>query len=513
VLALLQFDATSVHLVERLLSDGRLPSLAGLRDRGQYFRLETPATHWATGTYHTLYSGLDMGEHGLYYPFQWSAAEQRVRYISSFDRPETVWERLTRADRRSLVVDPYECQPTLAVDGVYLSGWQFKNRLANPRFSLPRGTYRELARRFGRSEAVEEVFGSPSVAEWLRMRRHLVAAPGRVADAVRYLLGRERFDLVWATFAASHLGGHQFWEVAEALDGGLEGDSVRPLKTALTDIYKAVDAAIGDIIAALPSDADVIVFSPTGMSVNTGRADWLAGMLEAVLSDGRSDSARGRPTRGSPVWRVRALVPTRLRARVARALPDRLVLRLTSRLEAPALDWSRTRAFALPSDFHGYVRLNVRGREREGIVEPREMGALVDEITEGLMTFRDPDGSRSVGSVDRVSELVEADTRIDQLPDLVVTWTDQPSTRVTEVSSPRHGDVPRRAVTGRSGSHTGDAWAVVATGASRVRLPARAPRVVDIPATACALLGADTQGVAGESLLETPVVRTGLRGG
>src|SRR5256885_8916367 len=34
----------------------------------------------------------------------------------------------------------------------------------------------------------------------------------------------------------------------------------------------------------------------------------------------------------------------------------------------PAYDWARTRAFSLPTDQHGWIRINLRGRERAGIV-------------------------------------------------------------------------------------------------------------------------------------------------
>ena len=56
---------------------------------------------------------------------------------------------------------------------------------------------------------------------------------------------------------------------------------------------------------------------------------------------------------------------------------------LGERLETPARDWSQVRAFALPSDTTGYVRLNLRGRERDGIVSPAAAEALRDEIAQG----------------------------------------------------------------------------------------------------------------------------------
>jgi predicted AlkP superfamily phosphohydrolase/phosphomutase len=42
--------------------------------------------------------------------------------------------------------------------------------------------------------------------------------------------------------------------------------------------------------------------------------------------------------------------------------------------------WPRMEAFALPSFSEGYVRLNVRGRERDGIVDPADFGRTADEV-------------------------------------------------------------------------------------------------------------------------------------
>ena len=89
---------------------------------------------------------------------------------------------------------------------------------------------------------------------------------------------------------------------------------------------------------------------------------------------------------------MRAALPTGLRAWVARVLPNRLTLELTARLEMRGVDWTKTSAFMVPSGDCGYVRLNLRGRERDGIVSPEEVGGLVERIVTGLTTFRDPDG-------------------------------------------------------------------------------------------------------------------------
>jgi predicted AlkP superfamily phosphohydrolase/phosphomutase len=516
VLAVFTLDAASLSLIERLLAEGRMPALAGLRERGRWAPLETPARHFAAGLYQPLYSGEELSEHGLYFPYQWSAGEQRLRHVRAFPAPEPVWERVARAGGRSLVIDPYESRPPRVSGVTYLSGWQFVNRATLERVSVPRRLHRELSRRHGRPPVVEEVFGRPSLSRLLRMWRHFVAAPGRIADAATELLAREAHDLLWVSFPALHLGGHQLWDPSAVFAGAADPDLPPELREPLADVYAAADEALARTLAALPTGADVMVLSPVGMGANTSRSDLLPEMLEAVLADEPTSRRPQRGGYGSWIWRLRAGVRTGLRAGVARALPDRLLLDLAARLELRRVDWSRTRAFPLPTAHQGYVRLNLRGREREGIVTPGQADALMDEIAAGLLSFRDPDGANSVAGVDRVGQAIGEGPGLTVMPDLVVRWSERPATRLAGVSSPLHGEVRRRGGgTGRSGNHTEDAWVLLVPGASTLREPSRPPRLVDIAATACALLVADGERVvSGDPLLEpAPAPSTARMGG
>ena len=232
-------------------------------------------------------------------------------------------------------------------------------------WSSPPGLNARLETLFGPPAAVEEVFGRSSPRDLLRLRRDLLASSGRAADAAALLLAESSYDLTWLTFSAGHVAGHQFFDLSQ-LD---EADAAtrRVLGGALEEVYQSVDAAFARVLAALPEGTDVIVTSPVGMDVNTSRADLLPEMLDAVLSGGSRPDA---DTGSGFVWKLRAALPTGLRARVASALPDRVALALTERLELRGQDWATTRAFAQPADNQGYVRLNLRGRERDGIVEP-----------------------------------------------------------------------------------------------------------------------------------------------
>jgi hypothetical protein len=501
MLVLLNFDSASVPLLDGLVDDGRLPVLRDIFRRGTRYTLDTPATYFPAGTYPSLYCGREVADHGLYYPFQWSHLEQRVRLADHFPAPPAVWERPGGSGIRVLLIDPYEARMPEQMNGLGISGWQFRNRVVLPGWSRPQAARRHYERRFGRSPAVEEVFGSRSLATLRQMRRDLLPAPRRVATLTRDVLAKERVDLLWLTFCATHMAGHQFWDLSQLAGDDRDRARREGLGSTLADVYAAADTAIGQVLETIPADADIILFSALGMGPNTSRADLLPGMLSTVLSGRRAASSTNGAS-SSSIWWVRAAVPTRVRASIANALPRRAVLDLAARLEVRASDWSQVRAFTLPSDGVGYIRLNLQGREREGIVQPYEAQELVEEIVDGLMSFADPDGSRSIASVERVADIAPGAARADLLPDLVVCWSERPSQLLDRVVSPKFGEIRRLGSgSGRSGNHTDDAWAVVIPGVSRQReAPARG-KVVDIAATVSAVFGTDASGLTGEPLL------------
>jgi predicted AlkP superfamily phosphohydrolase/phosphomutase len=482
LIAVIQFDAASARLLERLGGEGRLPNLEALRKRGSRVEMETPAAHFPASAYQDLYRGVEVGDHGLFYPFQWGAGDQRIRLAGTFGAPPPIWDRLGEHGRSTLAIDPYECHRPHRAVGELVSGWGMRERVVLERWSVPDGGDREARRRHGRPPDVTEIFGAQTPRDLRRLRERFLAAPRRVADLAIERLRERSFDLAWIVFAAPHLAGHRLW-----------GDP------ALDEIYAEVDTQIGRVLEALPDDCDTIVCSVLGMDQNTSRADLLPGMLSAVLT-GQSQST---DSDSGAIWRLRGALSGRLRGKVAAAMPDRLALELTARLELRGVDWSATRAFAHPADNQGYVRLNRAGRERDGIVGESEAAELVEQIREGLIDFRDPDGEATVVAVDEVAERWQGEAA-DRLPDLVVRWRPTSSVALSAVHSPRFGSVRRQGHgSGRTGNHTdGDAWAILAPRSGRPRNLGRPARITDIPATVAALNGVPLEGLSGEPLIE-----------
>jgi predicted AlkP superfamily phosphohydrolase/phosphomutase len=496
MLALISFDAASLQVFDRMTAQGRLPNFSRLRERGKCYEMVSTPFH--ASVYRSLYTGVELSEHGAYYPLQWDAREQCVKPAPPVSPKELVFTRLDRAGKNVLVIDPPECVPFSLNTGLAMSGWQIRTRFVLPEWCSSSTHARELKDKFGPPQNCHEVFGKPSIPRLMAMRDILYASPQRLVQATLSSLQEGDFDLVWVTFAAAHIAGHQLWR--ESLEGSPEPMGWDGVPAELAGLLEKVDEALGQILEALPKDADVIVFSPNGMGPETARVDLLPEMLSRILNGEQTDAVTSLPS--NRLWRLRATVPTEFRARIADALPDWVAAKIAAKGEALGVDWSKTRAFALPSDGAGFVRLNLKGRERDGIVDLREAGALLDQIAEALRTFVEPDGRPTVEAVVRSSQLIEPGPKSDLLPDLVVLWSHYPAAGLERVTSPKYGEIVRNGIgTGRSGNHCPGTWAVVSLGESRNRtLIDGSIRAVDLPATVCATLGVPYDDLPGRSL-------------
>jgi predicted AlkP superfamily phosphohydrolase/phosphomutase len=123
---------------------------------------------------------------------------------------------------------------------------------------------------------------------------------------------------------------------------------------------------------------------------------------------------------------------------------------------APALslDMSRTRAFCLPTDLQGYIRINLRGREPQGVVTEGEYESLCCELESELLALRDyTHKTLVVDQVLRLRELYPSD-HASPLPDLSIIWNSDHV--VTGVDSARLGVARRNPdLTAGGGNHRG----------------------------------------------------------
>jgi predicted AlkP superfamily phosphohydrolase/phosphomutase len=488
-------DAADLELVRRLMEDGTLPTLRALRERGCFGELAGDAARFAGGVWPTLYTGHDVSRHGLYHNKLWRQERMRCEIAEAGWFPEQpFWERLDGTGLRLAILDvPMTVATPKRIDGVSLAGWGTHDVIA--RGSWPASLWAELAREFGAPRMPAELFGEQSARTLERLTAELGEATSQMAGIGASLLARERWDLFFLVLGATHRGGHYLWDLSQIDLAGLSPPRRLHLEGALHGVYAAADRALARLLDSAPADARIVAFAVHGMGRNTAWADRCPDILARIQSGGAGAS----PKRGL-LYAIKRRLPWPLVRAVTTRLPASVQARLVELWSGSMFDWRTTRAFPLPMDHAGYVRINLRGREPEGIVAPgAEYEALCTELAAGFESFRDLGTGRPiVRRVHRLAELATADAAArDRLPDLVVEWDDVSPADSPGISSPQYGELrwspPGRLPSGRAGNHRTHGWFVAAGPGIAPGSSSTGHDIRDLVPTVCRWLGADLQ--------------------
>ena len=459
---LIGFDATEIELTDRLVAQGRMPNLASLRQRGCWGRLQTQPPHFLSLVWSTFFCSARLGDHAWYFNKLWNPDQQRLQYVSPTWLPlRPFWSSLDESYRIVVLDLPFVASLPGRSNVTLLNGWQCHDDFG--RMELPRGLWSRTVARHGKPGLTPEVFGPQTAATLLAQREEVLKANRQFGDICCEYLEQDGVDLLLAVFGAVHRGTHYLWDLTQIDTTGVDPDTLAVLRAARDECYQSFDRELGRIVERTPSDARILAFALHGMAPNDGWYERLPQLVEQIHRGGGA----APPPRKGWVFRIKQMVPWTLVRQVTRRIPHAWNKALVPFWSRRMLDWSRTRYFTLPMDYNGYVRLNLKGREREGCVDPSEVDQVIAEVEAGLRSFRDLESGRPlIRGVVKVDDLVGAAApRRRYLPDLVVLWDPpHPTSQSSGVVSPTYGEVrwPKgeKLVSGRSGNHTPNGWFV-----------------------------------------------------
>ena len=280
-------------------------------------------------------------------------------------------------------------------------------------------------------------------------------------------------------------------------------------------VYEAIDKAIGEILAEA-GECNVCVFSSHGMSHWYG-AQFL--LPEILFRLGVAQRPPPAPRSASSVavdgatWAWHQL-PASVRGRLGGVRSRYGPRKAESNKGLPSLgvDTARSQCFHHRHGLAiGGIRLNLAGREPQGIVQPGAAAdAFCEALTEDLMAIIDERSDRSlIRRVVRVAELYEG-PYLDELPDLLVEYDDTVptlSTRVGDgegatvrVRSPKIGVLEGANTYGRTGEHRSQGLLVAAGPQVEAGVFSRQVSVLDLAPTWSRLLGVELEGTDGRAI-------------
>jgi predicted AlkP superfamily phosphohydrolase/phosphomutase len=508
---MIAIDASEFTVIERGIADGTLPHLARLRAQGAYGRMSSTAD-WLAGTpWASFYTGSLPPEHGFLFHLQWRPDLMR------HDRPRPDWLPLRPFYRgfgprgpKVIAVDvplTYEVGKHEAFSGVEVTSWSTHDKIA-PTTAFPPRTRRWIRRNFGRQPITLDIPEAQPLRDLLQLKDGLLRSVIEQVRLCEGLMQREEWDFLLLGIGAAHRGGHKLWD-RSSIEGVGSPSGLAAYDRALGEVYAACDEAVGRLARVAGAGTTVLVGSLHGMSENHSRFDLLPTMLDRILGNGKPGAAGPAPPHRF-LQRMRSLVPIRIRNEVKSRLPEPAQDALTRfwRMHDKK-DWARTPAFCLMGDLQALVQVNLRGRERQGIVEPgQEYEQILSEIEKGVSSFVDADsGEPVVKRMARGNQLYPESRSRKVQPDLIIDWAETPARLHRALTSLRYGTIlwpnPGKPLDGRSGHHVPAGW-LLAVG-EQIGRGTTLPRLHthDLNATIHALLGVpQAEGMRGQALPE-----------
>ncbi len=469
-LALIGIDAGDIDFIRASL--GELPALRALLEHDGATPLRSPADVLTSAVWPTFATGRGPGEHGAYYPMQWDPERMELRRLSAeWLGYEPFWYELARQGTRVTTLDVPFSLPSRLENGVEIQNWGSQECLGPLTGNRP-DLVRAVRRRFGKHPMGHDVPVELPAAKLRAQREKLVAGARKKAELARWLMATTGWELFVTVFGECHRGGHLLWP----------GEGGSPLPDgALLDVYRAVDAAIAHVLDGIDlAVTTVVVFSTHGMGPNHTQEHFVLPLMERLNATFRDGAlpADAAPAGGfNPMRMLRAALPPQLQATVARLLPDAMRDFVVKRAFCGGLDFASTPGFALIGSGEGYLRLNLLGREANGMLArgSDELARYTAFLRDSLANLRDAEsGAPLVADVVAPPELYPG-PRSELLPDLVVRW--KPVPPATAVIADGAGRLTGRLTSGRRGEHRSHGFAVLTGNRAAAE---HAPRLADV---------------------------------
>jgi predicted AlkP superfamily phosphohydrolase/phosphomutase len=423
-------DAAEGSFVRRLIEQGEMPALSSLlsdHKSGGWLRVRSPAHIGSGAVWPTFITGEEPTTHGIYSEWSWcpetmSLSRYHGRHLTPF------WKAVADQNIPVGVFDVPFALPVGMSRGFEVCEWWAHDTTGAGLQAGPDEVLsfvkRSPAHPLSRNRFVDTTPDSKSNLKELSSA--CVEGVRRRGLLAQRLLKETKPQLLLLVFPEIHHASHQMWHTIQPehhlyqTRGQNGGPALEPL---LKDVYRAVDIQVGALIEAAGDWTTVMVFALHGMQPALGFPAFLGPLL---MERGFSRLASW----SSQSWTKRALslfaatkrhMPEQLKQLYYKLTPTSATHKLARPTMLPVFDWPNTRAFSLPTDQYGWIRINLIGREAKGSVPPDQYDETCRQLEELLLGLTNDEGQALVQKVLRTAASAGS-ALTNPLPDLVVHW-------------------------------------------------------------------------------------------
>ncbi len=250
----LGIDGLDPALVFRMVSEGKLPTIASLIKKGVSGNLRSTIPPYSIVAWTSFMTGREPGGHGVFtnMSFKEKSYEHTINNASTIVTP-LFWEFLSNAGKRCLIFSVYNTYPVKPLNGLCIAGYVTPDDSLE--YTYPKELKQELIEKFGyrlHSENPKELYAKKQHKEIIAMWCDLI---NRKVNTFCYYLAKESWDFAVCCLTKSDSVSHHYWK---------EMSTESPQKNVMEDFYETVDTYVKRLIDAAGKDIEVIIVSDHG---------------------------------------------------------------------------------------------------------------------------------------------------------------------------------------------------------------------------------------------------------
>jgi predicted AlkP superfamily phosphohydrolase/phosphomutase len=452
-------DGATFDIIDPWVAAGRLPNFARLLREGARGLLQSTVIPNSFPGWTSCTTGVNPAKHGIFNALiRKRLDDYRMSVVNSRDiRYERIWQLLSREGKRVGVMNVPCSYPPVPVNG-FLIGGMLSPSLDSD-FTYPPKLIDEVIASTG--EYIIDLRSKHIPRE--QMREELLRSVDARGAAMKYLLETRDLDFAMMVFTETDRAQHYFWADMDETHPAYTRERGERFGDVIRQVYERVDAQIGSLLEAVGPETQVYVVSDHGFGsqphyVYVNRWLMQTGHLRSLIRE--TPGQRAREVARDALERVGLLGAAKAVRDAIFGSPETAGDRdlkygqmdnKRSNIDRiiDNVDWANTTAYALVP--RG-VRINLKGREPRGIVEPADYESVRDRVIQDLKRLNYPSGEPVFDRVLRREEVMDG-PYLEFAPDIVTCM---------DVGVPSCHLEPKEVFavnTGATGSHTD--WGVL----------------------------------------------------
>ena len=443
----LAMDAADKFLIQKWAADGTLPNIRSMLAEGLVGETMSLEGLYEGSTWPCFYTGVSPAHHGFHSLIQLKPGSYELFrcYPNKFIQRRAFWQYLSDAGKNVAILDIPLSGIARGLQGIQMVEWASHDGVHGFQ-TWPPELKSEVLRRFGRhpvKRSCDSYRRTPH--NFSLFKDHLIKGVRKKAELTIHYLKKGGWDFFAQVFSESHCVGHQCWHLHDRGHPSYNPTMANQIGDPVCDVYKAIDSAIGKILAEVGKDTTIFFLASHRMSHTFG-GNFLLGKILEKLGYLKICPQRVRvsqlpgqikTSKDLLAWGWRK-IPNKIRSIFEPNLLSLydLILERTEGgdlLPLPSyirnIDFHHSVCFPVPNgNAVSGIRINLSGREPNGIIKPgKEMHDCCTSLIRDLLNIiNEKNGKALIKSIKMASVLYEGEYS-DYLPDLFIEWNDETS--------------------------------------------------------------------------------------